>query len=139
MTLDSCLQSWQYGVLALSALGLMLSIYVILARRLKSIAPGVGCGTAWKSPWASILYFRNETWALLYYLIMGVLVVSPCMLPQFSAGIFVFMLASSLAAVTLVAYLIFVQWRILKRWCGLCVALAIATLALFASQLMLFW
>lgn len=91
-----------------------------------------------KSPWGDILYFRNETWAITYYLFLGFIVFLPYFL-DIDIWVIFFLLFSSSAAFAFSLYLFFLQKNKLKKWCPGHIALLIVNTTILLTVGSIFW
>ena len=134
--------SWQISIIIFADVGLINAAVISYhqQKQKRLICPFKSrCDRVLSSKWSSLFYFRNETVGIMYYLAVILLVLVPHILPQFSAPIFLLLLASGIISALFSIFLLFLQAFVIHEWCFWCLIAALVNMAIFTLEVYLFW
>ena len=95
------------------------------------------CSPVTESKWARTFGVRNETLGLLYYAIMLAGMLGTLILPAFAPLLLKLMLLASSGALLFSAFLVGIQFAVIKDYCFYCMISAGINLMMFANTLVL--
>ena len=134
--------TWQTIMIWLAALGALDAFYIACARQYPKLFGRFSrsrCETVLGSKWGAVVYFRNETIGLVFYLGLIALVLAPYVVPQFAPLVFLFILGLVLMAFIFSAWLLYLQALVLRKWCFWCLLALSVNFLIFAAEISLFW
>ena len=124
-------------IMVLSLIGILVSFYISYSRvRKKPLVchANENCNEVVESKWSNIFYIKNDILGLVYYLLV---LFEASYILAYSKDILFFMeLTTSLAALFSIA-LLFIQFKILKKYCFYCVVSAVVNLYIYIGVLAL--
>ncbi|MDP3734262.1 MAG: vitamin K epoxide reductase family protein [Nanoarchaeota archaeon] len=128
------------SLLVLAVIGILISGYLMMKHRQAKplVCPlDHDCSTVTESKWSHLLYLRNETLGLLFYLslIMGTF-VSLMYSPLAATIYFLFFLVCALV-IMVSSFLVYVQAKIIKDYCFYCLISTVINLLLFLNSVVL--
>lgn len=94
-----------------------------------------GCNVVLHSTHSEFLGIGNETWGLVYFSFVGLLLALLLLLGH-GRTIHNLLFASTTAGILYSLHLIYIQAAILRKWCWWCVSVAVANFVLWASVIL---
>lgn len=126
--------------LVLAVIGVLISGYLMMKHRQAKplVCPlDHDCSTVTESRWSRLLYLRNETLGLLFYLSLIIGIGISVVYSLLAVKVYFLLFCACVLVFLVSSFLVYVQAKIIKDYCFYCLISAVINLLLFLNSIVL--